>query len=59
LQHRAEHNALMSSCQNLPGFQREVNEHECHCFLLGPGNQECRRRLQPDPVCDLNRGSDR
>lgn len=37
LQHRADSDALMTSCPNLFGHQVQVNEDECRCFRLGPG----------------------
>jgi hypothetical protein len=37
LQHRADSDALMTSCPNLFGDQVQVNEDECRCFRLGPG----------------------
>jgi len=48
LQHRAASDALMTACPNLSGDETEVNQDECHCFLLGPGG--C---TKPDlhPVC--------
>jgi hypothetical protein len=47
LKHRADSNALMTSCPNLFGSQMQVNRDECDCFLRGPENPCTRPDVQP------------